>query len=303
MSRLSAFLVLTAFAICASSASTPALAQSLQPQSVPDNPNGISDPDEYKAYLAAIGTQNPYVTAAFVLRYPQSRVITEVLEHLIARYLQAYYLQETPGYSNSDAKVLEFARRLREIEPNDLRALAVITEIDRIKVTAAQMTEALGEMCPDSLTGLHDLPGWQGPDGITASEFKKLRTQIESVFDGAAGLCALQRKDFAEARDFYVPALRLNPGNRADLYQLTIANLEMNPIDSDGFWYCGRVLQFLRLDKKDRDANTLATYCKAKFRKYHGGDKGWEQIVQQAATENTLPPGLASQLKDSPKGP
>jgi tetratricopeptide (TPR) repeat protein len=301
MSRLSVFLVLAAFAICGLSASTPALAQSLQPESVPDNPNGISDPAEYKAYLAAIGTQDPYVTAAFVLRYPQSGVITEVLEHLIAQYLQASYPQEAPGYSNSDAKVLELARRLRETESNDLRALAVITEIDRIKVTAAQMTEALGEMCPDSLTGLHDLPGWQKPDGMTASEFKKQRTQIEFIFDGAAGLCALQRKDYVEARDFYVPALRLNPRNLADLYQVTIADLEMNPIDADGFWYCGRFLHSLRVDKKDRDAKSLDTYCKAKFRKYHGGDEGWEQIVRQAATENTLPPGLASQLKDSPK--
>jgi tetratricopeptide (TPR) repeat protein len=296
MSRFSALLVLVVVTITANYYSSQASAQAL-PQAPSSDQQVINDPAEYKAYAAALNTQNPYTAEAFVTRYPQSSGLREVLEHLIAPYLEPEY--QASRYSNSDAKVLELAKRLRQIAPDDVRALGVITALDRARVSAG-IQGVIKEMCVDSQSGLQQLPAWQMPEGMKRLEFDKLRDRLADTFDGAAGLCALQSKDFATARAFYEEAFRINPTKIEDVYQLTISDLAMNPIDAKGFWYC-KTLQLLRRQTQPRPERTLAKYCQAKYREYRGGDVGWDRIVEQAGAQNTVPPDFAARLKNGPK--
>ena len=44
----------------------------------------------------------------------------------------------------------------------------------------------------------------------------------------------------------------------------------------------------------------MVKYCKAKYRRYHGGDDGWDQVVAGAATGNALPAKFGLQIKAAP---
>jgi hypothetical protein len=293
MHRFSSVVILVALAIAVGCHSTPTSAQS-QPQNAPSDQTVVNDPAEYKAYLVALNTQNPFTVEAFLTRYPQSSAVREILEHLIAPYLEAE--NEANGYSSSGAKVLVLAKRLRELAPDDVRALAVITTLDRARVSIG-MREVISEMCADSQSGLQQLPGWKAPDKMTRSEFDNLRNNMADTFSGAAGLCALHRKDLPAARSFYEKALLLNPSKQADIYQLTLTDLEMKPIDPNGFWYCGRLIQLLKpVDKKN--GKVLAKYCETRYRQYHGGGDGWDQIVERAAAEKRLPVNFVLNVKN-----
>src|SRR5689334_19128655 len=101
----------------AASASNPGASQTPTSQKV------IKDPAEYNAYITALNTQDPAQKAAameaFVKQYPNSVVKLEALEQAMAGYQQA----------QNSAKVEEIATQIRQIDPNNVRALAIITAI------------------------------------------------------------------------------------------------------------------------------------------------------------------------------
>jgi hypothetical protein len=296
--RRFSFVVVAAFAIAVAGHSTLTSAQ-LLPQNAPSNQNGINDPAEYESYLAAFHTQNPFTVADFITRYPQSSAVKKILEHLIAVYLEPENVGN--GYSSSDAKLLELAKRLREMTPDDVRALAVITTLDRKRVNIDK-EEASSEMCADAQTGLQQLPGWRASDGMKNSHSSKQRKNMADTFNGAAGLCAFQRIDLPVARSFYERALQLNPSKLEDLYQLTLTDLEMKPLDPNGFWYCGRVIQLLSPNHK-KEVDALARYCETQYRKSHGAGDGWEQIVARAANEKRVPANFSLTVESPSTAP
>jgi tetratricopeptide (TPR) repeat protein len=287
MQRFSSVVIL-AFVLAVGCCSTATSAQSL-PQNSTSNQKAITDPAEYKAYLPALHSQNPFTVAAFVTRYPQSSAIGEIIAHLIAPYLEP--AKKVSGYSSADAKLLELAKRLRELAPDDVRALAMITTLDRKRVSIG-IREEVNEMCADSQSGLRQLRGWKATDKMTSAEFRKLSSNIADTFNGAAGFCALQRKDYTAARTFYEKAFQLNPTKLEDIYQLTVTDLEMKPMDPKGFWYCGRLIQLVNPAHK-KEANVVAKYCQARYRQYHGAGDGWEQIVERSAAEKMVPENFA----------
>jgi len=294
MNRFSALLVLVVVTITANYYSTRASAQAL-PQAPSSDQQVINDPAEYKAYVAARKSNDPFVVAAFVARYPNSSMLAEVIEHLIAPYQNHSWWYVASG----DAEVLGLAKRLREIAPENLLALAVITALDHARVNIGKA--AVSEICADSQLGLQQLQGWKKPDGMTRAEFDKRRRQMADIFDGAAGQCALQNKDYPTARGFFEAGLQINPTKIEYLYLLTISDLSMNPIDAKGFWYCGKTLQLLRRQTQPRPEWTVAKYCQAKYRDYRGGEVGWNHIVEQTGAQKTVPPDFAAQLKNGPK--
>jgi hypothetical protein len=44
----------------------------------------------------------------------------------------------------------------------------------------------------------------------------------------------------------------------------------------------------------------MVAYCKAKYKRYHGGEDGWDQFVASTANENALPTDLATRIKPAP---
>jgi hypothetical protein len=86
----------------------------------------IKDQAEYNAYMAALNlpTGNPQDAAkkgaameAFIAQYPNSVVKTDALDQAMAAYQAA----------GNQAKVLEIANRILEINPNNVRTLAIVT--------------------------------------------------------------------------------------------------------------------------------------------------------------------------------
>lgn len=287
--------VVLAFAVVASSQqpTQPQTGQTQQPN-VPANQKVIKDPAEYNAYIQALNTTDPAAKAAameaFVKQYPQSVVLTDALEQAMAGYQQ----------SGNQAKVEEIAKRILQLQPNHIRALAIVVALDRAKASNGDQA-ALKESCTYAKTGVQELPSWQKPEGTSDADFEKLKNQMSDIFNGATGFCALQSKDFAAARDAYTKAFQIDPTSLQDVYQLAVADIEMNPIDLDGLWYCSKAIQLAqKIPNGQATVTQMVTYCKSRYKKYHGGEDGWDQIVATAAAQTALPTDFAKSIKPAP---
>jgi len=254
----------------------PALAPSAQQRS--ENQKIIRDPAEYNAYKTAVNMREPAQKAAaleaFVRAYPDSVVKIDALEHAMAAYQQ----------TGNTAKLEETAKRVLALQPSNVRALAITTYLGR-----TYKTEHFEDVCSNAQKGLQEMPRWQGPEGIPEGESHKLGAQMAAIFNGAAGFCALQAKNYSAAREYYVKALQINPNNMVDAYQLGITDLEMNPIDPNGFWYIAKAMNLARAQGNNDASQGMETYAKDKYHSYHGSDDGWNQLVTRAADESAPP--------------
>lgn len=269
-----------------------------QPQQTQQGqPSGpvIKDPAEYNAYVSAYSLTDPAAKAAameaFVKQYPQSVMFTTALELA----MQAYQQQ------GNQAKVIEKARQILGLDANHIRALAIITAIDRNTATQGgpQAQAALTEGCADAQTGLQQLPNWKPPAGTPEADFEKQRTQMADIFNGAAGFCALQKKDYAGARPYYEKAFQIDPTNLQDVYQLSVAFLETNPLDVNGLWYCSKAIK-LAQQQNPQAVAPMVNYCKSKYKKFHGAEEGWDQLLASTSTETKLAPDFPSRIKPAP---
>lgn len=249
----------------------------------------INDQAEYNAYMSARSLPDPVAKAAamesFANSYPKSVVLSDALEQAMAAYQQA----------GNVAKVGAIARRIVAAEPSSLRALAILVTLDR-----APGNESVTELCDYATRGVGLLPKWPKPDDVSDADFQKLQKQIAVIFYGGEGFCHLQRKNFAEARDAYTKSFQIDPTNLQDVYQLAVADLEMTPIDLNGLWYCIKAMHLAEAQNNTAAVNSMVVYCKARYRKYHGSDEGWEQIVKSSTSQTALPASFASSIKPAP---
>src|SRR6266480_476948 len=88
----------------------------------------IKDPAEYNAYVGAVQQQDPNAKIsgleAFVTQYPNSVVKKDALEVLMGAYQQ----------TQNAAKTGETADRLLQVDPNNMRALALMAYTARMNV-------------------------------------------------------------------------------------------------------------------------------------------------------------------------
>src|SRR5215813_6012533 len=121
----------------------------------------IKDPAEYNAYITALNLTDPPAKAAameaFIVQYPNSVMKTDALQQA----LQAYQAAGNPQ------KVQITANRILEIDPNDLRALAIVTFIER---GDANTPEKAAKARRDGEKGLAGLATWQKLPGISDAE-------------------------------------------------------------------------------------------------------------------------------------
>ena len=298
-------LALTGVALAQGSSQQPSTGSSQQPATTPSDQSNvptsqkvIKDPAEYNAYMAALNTQDPAQRAsameAFVKQYPQSIVLSDALEQAMAAYQAA----------SNQAKVVETAKQILKVTPNNVSALAIVTAIDRSVATGGGPTAAaaLTEGCGYAQTGLKQLPSWQKPAGMDDATFAKLKDQVADIFNGTAGFCALQSKDYVGARPYYQKAVQLDPTNMQDTYQLALSYLESNPVDLNGFWYAGKAINLAKSQKNDAAAQGIANYTKAKYKRYHGTADGFDEFVASTASQ-TAPPSQADLDKAIPPKP
>jgi hypothetical protein len=258
-------------------------------------PKVIKDPAEYDAYMKAFNMQDPAQKAmameVFVKQYPQSVVLTDALEQAMDGYERANDQAQTPAERERfHAKVEETARQMLQIVPNHIRALALVVVLERAKDPAA-----LGESCTDATRGLQQLTSWTKPEGVTDAEFNKLRAQMAGVFNRASGACALQKNDFAGARTFYQKVF--DPKNLEDIYQLAVADLRMDPIDPNGFWYGAKALSLLA---NDTNKEKFSKFVHSKYQKYHGQTDDWDKFAGVVASQSSPPTDIAALIPPAP---
>ena len=257
---------------------------------VPTSQKVIKDPAEYNAYITALNTTDPAAKGAameaFVAQYPNSIVKIDALEQAMGAYQQA----------NNQQKVEQIARQILTIEPNNVRALAIVVYIERGQIKdPASGAKARG----DAERGLQELPNWKNPEGVTAADYEKMKNQMTGIFAGTAAFGALQQKDYANAEKYYAQALKIDPNDLGNNYQMAIALLESNPINPVGFWYGAKALG---VAQKTNPAafQQWSPYFLAKYKKYHGNTDDWNQRMATAANETAPPANFVASIPLAP---
>ena len=187
--RLASLTLLLAFAAAAAA------------QQAPAGQKVIHDPAEYNAYTAAVNTQDANKRAeeleAFVQQYPQSVVLTDALEQELAAW-------QTAGDSSQMKRV---AKRLLAADPGNVRVLGIVVALDRVSAAQGDLA-SLNEMCVEATGGMREVPMWRKPASMTDADFAALSKLMNDIFIGAEGFCAVQEKNYSEARDWFARALR-----------------------------------------------------------------------------------------------
>lgn len=268
---------------------------------VPDQANAtgktvISDQAEYNAFMAASNTQDPKEQAEafedFAGKYPKSVVATNALEQSMADW-------QTVGDS---VKVLEVAKEILAADPANIRAMAIVVALERVSAAQGD-SSALEEVCLQSTGGMREVTMWQKPEGMADAAFSKLHRQMELIFTGAAGYCALQQRNFSQAHDWFLRVVQMEPNDLQDTYLLAIADLELDPLDANGFWYCAKAVHLAAASTNAGSAGGMESYCKPKYVAYHGSDEGWDSVMAMAAAQSAPPAEFAKAISAAPPKP
>ena len=253
----------------------------------------VRDPAEYNAYITALDLRNPAQKAAamvaFAEKYPGSVMRIDAWTQAMAAYQQ----------SGDQAGVEKAVRQIIKLEPDNVRALSILTWLERARATLGDKS-ALAEIGANADRGLKDLETWSAPDGMSEPDFQKLRGQMAMIFNGAAGFAALEKRDYAAARKYYLKSVQIDPTNRPDLYQLAIADLQANPVETEGFWYIAKAINLAGAQKDEAAEKSMIDYGKAKYREYHGSEDGWDELVVAAAGQVAPPADFAAKLTRAP---
>ena len=261
-----------------------------QQANVPTSQKVIKDPAEYNAYITALNTTDPAAKGAameaFVAQYPNSIVKIDALEQAMGAYQQA----------GNQQKVQQIANTILQIEPNNVRALAIVVFLERGQIKDA----ASGAKARASAErGLQELPNWKKPDGVNDADYEKMRNQMTAIFAGTAAFGALQQQDYAAARKYYEQALKVDPNDLGNNYQMAIALLQSNPMDPLGFWYGAKALSIAQ--KQNPQAyQAWSPYFLSRYKKYHGNTDDWNQRMATAETQTAPPADFVASIPLAP---
>ncbi len=251
----------------------------------------IKDPAEYNAYMTALNTTDAAAKAqameAFVAQYPNSVVKSDALEQAMAAYQQA----------GNQQKVEQVARQILQSDPNSVRALAIIVFLERNQIKDA----ASGAKAKtDAEHCLQELPNWKSPEGVAPAEAEKMRNQMTNICAGTAAFGALQQQDYANAQKLYTEALKVDPNDLANNYQMSIALLQSNPMNPLGFWYGAKAISIAQQQNNQAAVNGMAPFVTSRYKKYHGNTDDWNQRVATAATQTAPPPDFVASIPLAP---
>jgi len=229
---------------------------------------------------------------AFVAQYPNSIVKIEALEQAMGAYQQKVQEVTQKDPSSKDAalyqqKVEQIAKQILQIEPNNVRALTIVVYLERLQIKdAASGAKARA----DAERGMQEVQNWK-PADVSGAELEKLRNQMTGIFASTAAFGALQQKDYANARKYYEEALKLDPNDLGNNYQMGIALLESNPMNPLGFWYGAKAISVAQSSNppNTQAVQSMSPYFVSRYKKYHGNTDDWNQRIA-AAAQQTAPP-------------
>jgi len=272
---LAIVLAVTGLATGQTDAQAPAQAASPQPaaQAQPQ----IKDPAEYNAYVSSIQQKDAAAKIsgleAFLVQYPNSVMKEDALIVLMQTYQQ----------TNNQAKVIETANRLLAVNPHNVRALVLLAYNER----ASQKWE---DAKAHAEKGLESLPNMARPEGISDEEFVKQKTQLAELLESVAGFAALQLKDNATAEKDLRAAVEADPNNVENIYPLALAYLTATPEDDvNGLFFIARAANLV---KDPAGKAQITKFGLSRYKKYHGSDEGWNDLLSLTATTPLPPAGF-----------
>jgi hypothetical protein len=275
----------------------------------------IKDPAEYNAYVGAIQQQDAAAKIsgleAFLTQYPNSVMKEDALELLMSAY----------GQTGNAAKSQETALKVLQANPCNLRGLALLSFTKRAMAeqggaTAAQSLADAGQF---GEKGLQCVQTVTKPEGTTDADFQKLKTETSGIFNGAAGMAALQAKNYDKAQQYLSAAVAADAPDASslrDVYPLALAYLSppvcppAPPAAADGsaaaapvaapagcstpdkatagLFYIARAADLAQGAGKAQ----IAKFGESRYTKFHGSADGWTDLMAKA-TSATTPAGIA----------
>jgi hypothetical protein len=184
--------------------------------------------------------------------------------------------------------MVETAQKVLQANPCNLRALALLAFSKRAMAEAGQAPQQnLAEAGQSGEKGLQCVQTATKPDGTNDADFQKLKSQVAVIFNGSAGMNALQNKDYAKAQQFLRASVEGDPANLRDVYPLALAYLTPGPTEKlvDGLFFIARAASLAQGAGKEQ----ISKFGRSKYVKYHGAEDGWNELLAQTAT-TTLPP-------------
>src|SRR5215471_17915304 len=254
----------------------------------------IKDPAEYNAYVNAVQQSNPAAKAqaieAFLQTYPNSVMKVDGLEALMAAYQQA----------GNGQKMVEAATKLVDADPNNVKALAILTYTYRASINAQNLQQNLDLIQQYATKGEAALPNMTKPEGMSDADFNKMHNELAAIFEGGLGFVALQKKDNATAaKDFKDAIGHESQPTIADIYPLAQADLEAKPINPEGFWFAIKAAQMAQGPGQQQ----ILDYARKKYIRYHGGEDGWADLDKQAQASTSLMPPAEFTVAAAPPPP
>ncbi len=287
----------TAFAQTAAPAQPAAPAPTAAPAqktAAPAPKKEMKDPAEYNAYMGAEQQTDDAAKIsgfeAFVKQFPNSSYKEDALELLMIAY------QKT----NNQPKMLETAQKILEVNPCNLRALALIAYSKKAAATGPTAQQSLAEAGQAGEKGLQCLQTATPPQGMSPADWDKLKTTTSGIFNDAAGMAAYTAKDYAKAEKYLRGAVQADPTNLTDVYYLGLADLAPGAAenDVDGLYFIARAADLQTGAGKDQ----IIKFGKSRYVKYHGSEDGWNDVLAKAAT-TPLPPADFAVTKYVPPTP
>jgi tetratricopeptide (TPR) repeat protein len=258
----------------------------------------IKDPAEYNAYVGAVQQTDPAAKVsgleAFVTQYPNSVMKNQALEILMGAYQQ----------TGNQQKTTETAMKLVAADPNNVRAMALLSYFDRLRAQGGDPNakQLLADAKKYGQQGLDALPKFNKPEGTSDADFQKMKDQMKGIFDAAIGVSALQDKDYPTAIAHLRPAADANPADFSVVYPLALAYLTppdpKTPLDPanavNGIWFAARAAAVAPPQAQAQ----IEKYARSQYVKYHAGDDGWADVLAQAKANPTQPAGFT--IKPAP---
>src|ERR1700751_6108273 len=211
-------LVTVVLGLAVAAAGQDATQQPAQPAAPAQQKKEIKDPAEYNAYVGAVQQQDPAAKIsgleAFLTQYPNSVMKEDALEILMGTYQQ----------KGDGQKMGDTAQRLLQLNPNNVRALALLAYGRRIDARGGKDPQKnLADAEQYGQKGEAALQNFTKPEGMSDADYANLKKQMDGIFNAAIGVAALQKKDFPTATKSLRVAVEATPTDFSIVYPLALA--------------------------------------------------------------------------------
>jgi tetratricopeptide (TPR) repeat protein len=252
----------------------------------------FKDRAEYDAYdkilkAAQAKDNNGAVEAAdaYLAAYPESKMLMQVYSIKLGAY-QAL---------NNSPKVEETANKILEIDPDNLRAILMLSYLfpRTVNTSDPDLSGKLDKAESTVTKGLEQLEKMQPAANQPPEQFETQRRQTGAILYETDGFVALQKKDYPKAAESLTKSLEANPNNALGFYWLGLAYLTPKPADGSpkateeydkGMYAMARSVSLggstplpeaLKTSTKD--------YLAQVYENRHGSRDGFDELLAQSA--------------------